>query len=229
MPMLSLRMTTAFQRRQKARFALPLVPQSEITSCEVPNMENENCPPVPPSAEIQVVTAEAFEPDAPAREPSRRKEVTTRCQFSFADGRRCAMLRWPKHALYCLPHAREEQQLLALDQLGRELASLSGEFKTANDVNHVLGKVLALFARNRLARRDAVAFAYMGQLLLQSLPGVKREIKEALGQSAWQATVTEALCAPEQDTEEEGSDEPSVKTSVEINAETIQSLDRNPS
>ena len=120
-----------------------------------------------------------------------------RCQFSFSDGRQCTMSRWSKHRAFCLPHAREEQRLLALDQVAVELTSLSGEFKTVSDVNHVLGKVFTLFATNRLARRDAVAFAYMGQLLLQSIPGVRREIREHLGADAWDATVEDALAPPE--------------------------------
>jgi len=124
------------------------------------------------------------------------QETVTRCQFSFADGRQCGMPRWSRHRTLCLSHAREEQRLLALDRVGRELASLSGEFKTVSDVNHVLGKVFALYAKNRLARRDAVAFAYMGQLLLQSIPGVKHEMREHLGSEAWAATVQQALCPP---------------------------------
>ena len=36
--------------------------------------------------------------------------------------------------------------------IARELGSLSGEFKTASDVNHVLGKLFALLAAGRLPR-----------------------------------------------------------------------------
>src|SRR5580704_15586821 len=106
----------------------------------------------------------------PARGPAHNNH---RCQFSFADGRSCRMLRWRKHRLYCLPHAREEERLLAVDQVGCELASLSGELNTVSDINHVLGKVFTLLAHNRIARRDAVAYAYVGQLLLQTIPRVK--------------------------------------------------------
>jgi hypothetical protein len=128
--------------------------------------------------------------------PAPNQQNLTRCQFSFADGRHCRMPRWSRHRTLCLSHAREEQRLLALDRVGRELATPSGEFKTVSDVNHVLGKVFALFAKNRLARRDAVAFAYMGQLLLRSIPGVRREMHEHLGSQAWAATLEQALCPP---------------------------------
>jgi hypothetical protein len=119
-----------------------------------------------------------------------------RCQFSFADGRRCGMLRWQKHRLYCLPHAREEERLLAVDKVGHELTSLSGEFNTFTDINHVLGKVFTLLAHNRIDRRDAVAYAYVAQLLLQTIPTVKDEVCEALGRPAWKERLQDTLCEP---------------------------------
>jgi hypothetical protein len=115
------------------------------------------------------------------------------------------MPRWTKHRALCVFHARAEQQLLAAEQVGRQLVSLSGEFKTASDINHALGKLFSLVARNRIARRDAVALAYIGQLLLQSLPQVRTEIKTALGYRAWDATVQDALCEPEPESDQADS------------------------
>jgi len=37
-----------------------------------------------------------------------------------------------------LVHAREEQQLLAQEEIGQELVSISGQFRTTTDINHVL-------------------------------------------------------------------------------------------
>ena len=78
----------------------------------------------------------------------------------------------------------------AADEIGEELASLSGEFKTASDVNHVLGKLFTLLAQNRISRRDAVSLAYIAQLMLHSLPSVRREIKDGLGHASWQETLS---------------------------------------
>jgi hypothetical protein len=115
------------------------------------------------------------------------------CSFPFSDGRTCRMPRWNKHRTLCIYHARSEQQLLAADQAARQLVSLSGDFRTASDINHVLGKLFSLVAQNRIPRRDAVALAYIGQLLLQSLPEVRNEIRNTLGYRAWNATVHDAL------------------------------------
>jgi hypothetical protein len=98
------------------------------------------------------------------------------CHFVFADGRACRMLHWDVRSPYCLPHARDERQLLAADRVAAQLASPSGQFKTARDVNHVLGKLFTLRAQNEISCRDAATFAFIGQLLLQSLPALKQEI-----------------------------------------------------
>src|SRR5260370_1395600 len=73
------------------------------------------------------------------------------CLFSFSDGRQCRMLRHKDHSTLCIFHARAERQLIEADKLGREIAAPpSGEYLTAVDVNHVLGKLFAAFAQNRL-------------------------------------------------------------------------------
>jgi hypothetical protein len=140
-------------------------------------------------------------PETESREPGL-------CRFAFADGRHCRMPRWKDHPAFCLTHAHQERQLLAdlggaagnkrslaanAARVARELASLSGEFKTASDVNHVLGKLFSLLAQGRIPRRNAVALAYISQLLIQTLPNVRREIKDTLGFDAWQGTLAAAI------------------------------------
>jgi hypothetical protein len=102
-----------------------------------------------------------------------------RCVRQFADGRRCRMLRKRGHDALCVFHANEEQQLLETDKLAREFASLSGKFLTAIDINHVLGKVFDALAQKLISQRAANTFGYLAQLMLQSVPGVRREINGA--------------------------------------------------
>jgi hypothetical protein len=98
------------------------------------------------------------------------------CQFPFADGRQCRMLRHKDHPSLCLFPAREEQQLLESPRLGSEIsATLSGSFYYATDIDHVLGKVFTAFAQRRISQRDAATMAYLGQLMLQSVPAVQEE------------------------------------------------------
>jgi hypothetical protein len=107
------------------------------------------------------------------------------CQFPFADGRTCRMFRHNSHPSLCIFHARQEQQLLELDRIGDELASLSGEFQTVSDINHVIGKLFKLVATGRIPARTAETLAYLSQLLLYSQHSVRQEIISAQNYPGW--------------------------------------------
>jgi hypothetical protein len=96
------------------------------------------------------------------------------------------MLRAPKHSSLCVFHARQEQQILEADRVAAELANLTGEFRTATDLNHALGKLFALLAAQRIPVRNAVALGYLAQLILQTLSSVKWEAERAQGLDAWE-------------------------------------------
>ncbi len=116
------------------------------------------------------------------------------CQFPFSDGRHCRMLRHPAHPSLCLFHARDEQQVLESPRLGAEIsASFTGDFLTAADVNHVLGKVFAALAQGRIPQRTAVTLAYLGQLMLNSLPAVKDETQFEFSYEAWQKMIGKSI------------------------------------
>jgi hypothetical protein len=102
--------------------------------------------------------------------------AVNRCCFETADGRRCRMVRAATHPTLCLFHARDEQQLLESHRLGAEIASsISGDFMTATDSNFVLGKLFTALAQNRIPRRNAATLAYIADLMLVSLPNIKKE------------------------------------------------------
>jgi len=107
------------------------------------------------------------------------------CQFPFADGRTCRMFRQKSHPSLCIFHARQEQQLLEQDRIGDELASLSGEFQTVSDINHVIGKLFKLVATGRIPARTAETLAYLSQLLLYSQNSVRQEIISAQRYPGW--------------------------------------------
>jgi len=80
--------------------------------------------------------------------------VAKRCQFPFSDGRGCRMLCSPLHSSFCAFHARQQLQLLESQRLGHEIsASLNGDFLTATDINHVLGKLFTAVAQSRIPLR----------------------------------------------------------------------------
>ena len=101
---------------------------------------------------------------APPRTPSR-----PRCNYQFADGRRCRMLRHQTTGEVCLFHHRTLQQLESADAIGAELLALGAEFNHPIRINFVLGKIFAHVATGRMHRRQASTLAYIAQLLLQTL------------------------------------------------------------
>ena len=116
------------------------------------------------------------------------------CQFSFADGRTCRMLRQPDHPSLCVFHARAERQLLESDCLGSELAaSLTGGFMTATDINFVLGKLFKAIAQNRVQPRVAANLAFVAKLLLQSLDKLKTEYRFHYDYEDWKALQQDAI------------------------------------
>ena len=105
---------------------------------------------------------------------------SNKCLRQFSDGRSCRMLRKKGHPCFCIHHAHEEEQRLESDKLAAEFASLSGKLNTVTDINHVLGKVFTALAEKRISHQTADTFGYLGQLLLQSIPGVKNELNAAV-------------------------------------------------
>src|SRR5262249_7750118 len=105
----------------------------------------------------------------------------------------------PGHPNPCAFHAREEVQLAELHRLQEELASLSGEFKTVTDLNHVIAKLWKLVAANRIPIRSAQLLAYLAQLLLYSHKAVRHELTAAQGFAAWKRTLRAAYSPPQQD------------------------------
>lgn len=143
-----------------------------------------------------------------------------RCQFLFADGRRCRMPRWEAHPSLCVTHAQAapsprfhpEPNPAAVANLADELAPRSGEFYTSTDVNRALGKLFLLLAEDRIPRRNAVALGYIAQLMLQTLPRVKEEIIAGIGYQTWTDMIAAAFSEDEEDAEDETADQEADET-----------------
>ncbi len=123
----------------------------------------------------------------------KRSARDDRCQYTTLDGRRCRMSRLNDHPSLCFDHWQREQQLRDAERVANELLGSFDDFKTATAVNHALGKLFALLAKNRIPTRNAAVLAYISQLLLQSLPSVKKEVLLGRGSDAWEQAVCRAL------------------------------------
>jgi hypothetical protein len=90
------------------------------------------------------------------------------CHHTFADGRRCRMLR-NEHPYLCPFHARQREQYREAKELQDEILSLQYRLTTAADIHHVLSKVFDALAQNQITPRMAGKLGYLCQVLLQSL------------------------------------------------------------
>jgi hypothetical protein len=117
---------------------------------------------------------------------STKQQTNPECQYRNARGQRCHMLidatyRPPngaKHPTLCAYHAnRLSASVPAVDPeaLAAELLGDIDTFTTADEVNLFLGNLVKQLARKRIARRDAIALAYISQLLLTSQTAMARE------------------------------------------------------
>lgn len=118
-------------------------------------------------------------------EPEAAEEATL-CRHLDARGHRCRMLSAPNGEL-CAHHAqRLARSTPANDVLTAELLSSIEDFSTAASVNQFLGNLTKQLVRKRIQRRDAIALAYLSQLLLNSLSAMSREEAQTQREEAQQ-------------------------------------------
>jgi hypothetical protein len=119
---------------------------------------------------------------------SSKQLTVNQWQFQNARGQRCNMLIDTNHrhgtgqATLCAFHAerlRAKVPLVDPEVLAAELLTDINSFTTADEVNLFLGNLVRQLARKRIARRDAIALAYISQLLLNTHTGMAKEAAAA--------------------------------------------------
>jgi len=107
------------------------------------------------------------------------------CQHTNSRGRRCRMLASPGNDGLCLHHygrligeRRKNDEILA-----EELLSPIQDFTSPVSVNLFLGNLLKQLVYKRIARPDALAQAYICQLLLNTFPAIRKEFDSENGDS----------------------------------------------
>ncbi len=123
---------------------------------------------------------------SPKPSTSTSTSVDLHCQHISPKGNRCHMLIDQIHRpangaarpMLCAYHAdRLRASVPAVDPevLAAELLGDIDSFTTADEVNLFLGNLVKQLARKRIARRDAIALAYISQLLLTSQTAMAKE------------------------------------------------------
>jgi hypothetical protein len=110
-----------------------------------------------------------------------------RCQRLRTDGKRCASPTYPGHSSLCHYHlSREIRGISDGDLLAADILKSVGNFQSATAINLALGKIFVHQITGRLPRQDAIALCYNCQLLLQTLPSVKKEVADGGYANAWE-------------------------------------------
>jgi len=99
------------------------------------------------------------------------------CQQRSPSGRRCRMAVSDPVSGLCFRHAALQRQRRSEANFVDALIGNVEEFHSAEDINHCLGGLLKLLARNEIAPRRAAVMAYTCNLLLRTLPAMEQQEK----------------------------------------------------
>ena len=119
----------------------------------------------------------------PATNASHAVTVTP-CRHINRRGHRCRLFSHIPNLELCPHHSRQLQKQTQRhnDASADELLSGVEDFSNPAEVNTLLGNLVRQLARKRIARLDAIAIAYVSQLLLGSIAALDR--RDALAQRA---------------------------------------------
>jgi hypothetical protein len=138
-------------------------------------------------------------PDALTNAPADLSN-SDRCDFTFSDGRQC---RTPRAQL-CVHHQRSCGEKSANrrghsasnESVTTELPELEGlcaDLTTATSINRALSHVFLMLAQGRISQKQAVAFGYLSQLLLQTVHGIRSEFVSVHGYEPWEEKLAGSL------------------------------------
>src|SRR5258708_9728082 len=105
--------------------------------------------------------------------------VLPHCRQRTPSGRRCRMAVSDPDSGLCAKHAALLQKDLDQADLAASLIGDIQEFRSAADINHSLGELYKLQARNKITPRRAAVMAYTANLLLRTLPAIALETNAA--------------------------------------------------
>src|SRR5882757_5754317 len=114
--------------------------------------------------------------DSPITTMSHHVETLTPCRYIDRRGHHCRLFSSLPNLELCPHHARQQlkQKQRLNDASAAELLGDLTDFSTPDTVNILLGNLVRQLARKRIQRRDAMAIAYVSQLLLTSHAALDR-------------------------------------------------------
>jgi len=106
--------------------------------------------------------------------PQTTLSTSLRCAYLSPTGRRCRLSAANAQSSLCSHHLAEQKQLEDADYFD-DLSRYSQHFQTAQGINHSLGKLYELLARNQISARRVAVLSYITSLLLHTLPQIDKD------------------------------------------------------
>src|SRR3984957_4779283 len=132
---------------------------------------------VPPSSDPPSQSITPCEPvtSTPATITAHARTITP-CRYTNRRGQHCRLFSTIPDLDLCPHHARQTQNRKQRhnDNTAAELLGDLTDFSTPDAINALLGNLVRQLARKRIARLDAIAIAYVAQLLLGSISSMDR-------------------------------------------------------
>ena len=100
----------------------------------------------------------------------------SRCQYRTRTGRRCRHAASDSETGMCSKHVRFPRKFYEEADFSTQLVCGIDEFRSAEDINHVLGELFKLLAADRITPRRGAVMAYTCSLLLRTLPAIERQL-----------------------------------------------------
>ena len=96
---------------------------------------------------------------------------SVRCAHRDSSARQCRLLASGAYSSHCPQHQAQQKQKESAD-FSDILFRDSQDFQTAQGINHSLRHLYWLTAQNSISSRRAAVLAYIGSLLLRTLPQI---------------------------------------------------------
>ena len=103
----------------------------------------------------------------------------SRCQHRTPSGRQCRFRTSGAASRFCPRHNAIKKLRHSADLAAVLAAGDENTFQSAEGINHSLAELFTLLAKDRVSPRRAAVLAYIGSLLLRTLPAIEKETAAA--------------------------------------------------
>ena len=109
---------------------------------------------------------------------TKTKDDMPRCQHRMPSGRQCRAQTSGAASRLCQRHNSIERKRHSADLTAALAAGeqYGNTFQSAEGINRSLAELFTLLAKDRVSPRRAAVLAYIGSLLLRTLPAMEKEV-----------------------------------------------------